>query len=215
MKKALILVLIIIVSYLLFKLISYCVFEAKISYDTKKPIIKLSQFVNISEKRVKYSQTYYINNDFVGFNAYIDQKYFLTVTKLGKIATDYRIDKTIKKPDESTNLNLFSVSDIEDQNGRYIDLNRYPLKIEKINYYLEGEINNINQSGFYEIEAVFSFFNISFNSENQKDFGYVGFKSSQSISFIRYKDDLFVLNLLPIKKIHYKSLHDLSDIPTL
>jgi|GEM_PF-4040404 len=203
-----------ILLFIVYKYIAYFMLDSKITYDNQEPKIKLSQFVNISEKRVKYSQSFYINKDFIGFNAFIDKKNFITVTKLGKISKDYRIIKTDKKSNNSTDINLFDPSDVEDENSRYIDLHNYPFNISKIYYYSDNSILNINQSKFYEIETIFSFFNISFKGENNKDFGYAGFKKKKSISFIEYKGNLFVVNLFPIASTKYKSLHELIESPT-
>jgi hypothetical protein len=195
--------------YMAYKVISFFILDSQITHDNTKPQIKLSQFITISEERVKYSQNFYINKDFIGFNAFIDKKYFITVTKLGKISKGYKIIKSDKKPSNSTSINPFDPSDVEDENSRYIDLHRYPFDNRLIYYYSDDSVLNINHSKFYEIETVFSFFNISFNIDNRSDFGYGGFKKMKSISFIEYRGDLFVLNLFPIGNNQYKSLHDL------
>ena len=192
-----------------YKVIAFFILDSQIAQDNAKPKIKLSQFITISEKRVKYSQSFYINKDFIGFNAFIDEKYFITVTKLGKVSKGYKIIQTNKKPNNSTTINLFDPSDVEDENSRYIDLHNYPFQIRQIYYYADNSVLNINQSKFYEVGAIFSFFNISFKGENRKDFGYAGFKKKKSISFIEYKGNLFVLNLFPIGNTEYKSLHNL------
>ncbi len=196
---------------MLYKSIAYFILDSQITCDNKEPKIKLSQFVNISEKRIKYSKSFYINKDFIGFNAFVDKKYFITVTKLGKASKGYRIIKTDKKPNNSTSINLFNPSDVEDENSRYIDLHDYPFNNKQIYYHSDGPVVNINQFGFYEVEAFFSFFNVSFKGENRKDFGYAGFKKKKSISFIERKGDLFALNLFPIGNTTYKGLHELTD----
>ena len=99
--------------------------------------------------------------------------------------------------------------DAEDENSRYIDLHSYPFNNSQIYYYTDDSVFNINQSKFYEIETIFSFFNISFKGENKKDFGYVGFKKKKSISFIEYKGNLYVLNFFPVGNTPYKSLHNI------
>lgn len=198
--------------YMAYKAITFFILDAQITYDNAKPKIKLSQFVTISEDRIKYSRNFYINKDFIGFNAFIDKKYFITATKLGKVSKGYKIIQTNKKPNNSTSINLFDPSDVEDENSRYIDLHNYPFDNRQIYYHTNGSVLNINQTRFYEIETIFSFFNISFKGENRKDFGYAGFKKKKSISFIEYKGDLFVLNLFPIGNTPYKSLHNLLEL---
>lgn len=192
-----------------YKVIAFFILDSQITHDNAKPKIKLSQFITISEERVKYSQSFYINKDYIGFNAFIDKKYFITATKLGKVSKGYKIIQTNKKPNNSTSINLFDPSDVEDENSRYIDLHNYPFDKRQIYYHTNGSVLNINESRFYEIETIFSFFNISFKGVNRKDFGYVGFKKKKSISFIEYKGNLFVLNLFPIGNTPYKSLHNL------
>lgn len=201
----------VVLLFMLYKSIAYFILDSQITCDNKEPKIKLSQFVKISEKRIKYSKSFYINKYFIGFNAFVDKKYFITVTKLGKASKGYRIIKTDKKPNNSTSINLFNPSDVEDENSRYIDLHDYPFNNKQIYYHSDGPVVNINQSRFYEVEAFFSFFNVSFKGENKKDFGYAGFKKKKSISFIEYKGDLFALNLFPIGNTTYKGLHELTD----
>lgn len=202
----------IILIYLIYKVIVYLVLDFKITNDNVSPEINLSQLVNLSENRVNYNLNYYINNDFVGFNAFIDKNYFITVTKLGKISGGYKLTETDKRPKQDVNFNFFSFSNVEDKSGRYIDLENYPFKTARIYYYLDkGHISNINEYGFYEIVADFSFFNISFENEERRDFGYVGYVGRQSISFIVYNGDFYVLNLIPVDSAPFKSLHDLSN----
>lgn len=199
----------VVLLFIVYKFVSYFILDSQITFDNKKPKLKLSQFVNISEKRIKYSKCFYINKNFIGFNAFVDNKHFITVTKMGKASKGYKIIKTDKKPNNSTSINLFNPSNVEDENSRYIDLHEYPFAIKQIYYHSDGQIININQSRFYEVEAFFTFFNISFKGENRKDFGYAGFKKKKSISFIEYKNELYLLSVCPIKNREFKSLHKL------
>ena len=180
------------------------------TYDKATPKIKMSQLVDISEDRIKYSQNYYIKKDFVGFNAIIDKKYFVNVTKLGKILNDFKLTK-IKKPNNNTDVMAFTPSDGEDQTFRYIDLSAYPFNTQQIYYYVDGNILNINQSKFYEMEVFSSFFNISYRNKNLEDFGYASVKKKMSFSFIKYNGDLYILNLFSLNKVPYKSLHELCN----
>lgn len=198
--------------YMIYKTIAFFVLDSQIRYDNVKPKIKMSEFTNISEKRANYSRSFYINNEFIGFNAILDKNYFLTVTKLGRVHQDFKIVKTDKKPNDSSDINLFDNSDAEDENSRYIDLNNYPFNTKLIYYYTDGEVLNVNKSEFYEIETVFTFFNISIKNETRKDFGYGGVRKKKSISFVVYKGDLFVLNLFPIGNNQFKSLHELINL---
>ena len=202
--------LLLVGSYITYKLVRYEISNSQMTYDKATPKIKMSQLVGISEDRIKYTQSYYIKKDFVGFNAFIDKKYFITVTKLGKIVNDFKLIKTFKRPADKSNILPFMISDFEDQNNRYInqDLSLFPFNTQQIYYYIEGgNVININQLKFYEMEAAFSFFNLSFKGEDRKDFGYVGFNKKKSISFINYHGELYILNLFPIGKTPYKSLH--------
>lgn len=208
-KKPLVALFSLLLLFMAYKIVVFFILDSQITYNNAKPKIKLSQFITISEERVKYSQSFYINEDFIGFNAFIDMKHFITVTKLGKVSKGYKIIQTDKKPRNSTSINLFDPSDVEDENSRYIDLHNYPFNNMRIYYYADNSVLNINQYKFYEIETIFSFFNISFQEEDRKDFGYAGFKKKKSISFIEYKGDLFVLNLFPIGNTKYESLHEL------
>ena len=173
--------------YIAYKIIAFFILESQITQDNVKPKIKLSQIITISEERVRYSNSFYIKKDFIGFNAFIDEKYYITVTKLGKVTKNYKIIKTDERPNNSTNINLIHTTDDEDENTRYIYLHKYPFYITKIYYYADNLVLNINQSKFYEIETIFNFFNISFDEENRQDFGYAGSKNKKSISPFQVK----------------------------
>lgn len=205
--------LFVLLIYVIYKVVAYFVLDSKITIDNIQPAIKISELLNVSEKRVDYRLNYYVDNKFVGFNAFIDKKYCITVTKLGNITDDFKIIQVNGKPKGDPNFNLLPFSDIEDRNGRYIDLHHFPFDTKQIYYYYDnGHIDCINESQFYEIEGTFPFFNISFVTKNNRDFGYVGFQGKQSISFINHKGNLYVLNLIPIGSSPYISLHNLSKI---
>ena len=212
MKKNLIIIapLSLVLIYIAYKIIAFFILGSQITQDNVKPKVKLSQIITISEERVRYSNSFYIKKDFIGFNAFIDKKYYVTVTKLGKVSKDYKIIKTDKKPINTASINPFHAADDEDENSRCIDLHNYPFDNSKIYYYDFDSELYINQSKFYEIETNFNFFNISFDKESRQDFSYHSFnKKKKSISFIEYEGSLFVLNLFPIGDAQYKSLHDL------
>jgi len=171
--------------YLVYKLAVFFILDSKITHDNSIPKIKLSKFVTISENRVKYVETFYIEKKFIGFNAFIDKKYFITVTKLGRASKKYKIIRSKKKAKNSSNINLIdqSVAD-KNENSRYIDLHNYPPNIKKLYFYADNHIFNINQSKFYEVETVFNFFNFSFENETNKDFGFAGVQKEQSVSLM-------------------------------
>lgn len=199
--------------YLIYKVVAYFLLDTKITIDNTQPAIKISELLNISEKRVDYRLNYYVDKKFIGFNAFIDKKYSVSVVKLGNISSDFKIIPVSGEPKGESNFNLLPFSDIEDRNGRYIDLHHFPFDITQIYYYSfsNGHIDYVNESHFYEIEGVFPFFNISFGNKDKRDFGFGGYQGKQSVSFIVYNNDLFVLNLTPRSSFSYKSLHTLSN----
>ena len=210
MKKDLVIIapLSLVLIYIAYKIIAFFILGSQITQDNVKPKIKLSQIITISEERVKYISSFYLKKDFIGFNAIIDKKYYVTVTKLGKITKDYKIIKTDKEPIYRA-ANTFHASDDKNEIKRYIDFHNYPLDNSKI-YYYSDSVLNINQCEFYEIEFNSNSLGISFDEEIRFDFVYFSFKKNKkSISFIEYEGSLFVLNLFPIGDAQYKSLHDL------
>lgn len=214
-KHLFLFVLLIAGIYCIYRLIKFESSESQITYDNAIPRIKVSQLVGISEDRVRYSKSFYIKKTFVGFNAFIDEKYFITVTKLGKTNGNYTLIRSNKRPENNSDIIGFDPSDVEDQNSRYLnmDLSKYPFDIHYLYYYFEGDTNKVNfyETNFYEIEAIFNFFNLSFIKENRKDFGYVGMNKKNSISFIIYKNELYILNTFPINNTPYESLHTLIN----
>lgn len=211
-KKTLIILFSLILLFVVYKSIAYFILDSQITYDNIEPKIKLSQFVNISEDRVKYNRNYYINKDFVGFNAVVDKSYYITVSKLGKISNNYKITKTDKRCENNSSIVGVPPSDSNDLNSRYFNLDFFPFNINEIYYYIENsDGTKVNQDKFYEIEATFTFFNVSFKGENRKDFGYVGPKRKKSVSFIKYQNELYLLSVCPIVNREFKSLHKLID----
>jgi hypothetical protein len=211
-KKPLIILFSLILLFVVYKSIAYFILDSQITNDNIEPKIKLSQFVNISEDRIKYNRNYYINKDFVGFNAVVDKSYYITVSKLGKISNNYKITKTDKRCENNSSIVGVPPSDSNDLNSRYFNLDFFPFNINEIYYYIENSDGiKVTQDKFYEIEATFTFFNVSFKGENRKDFGYVGPKRKKSVSFIKYQNDLYLLSVCPIENREFKSLHTLID----
>lgn len=212
-KKIVYLFVTLLLLYMTFKVISQSILDNRITYDNIKPKIKLSQIITISESRIEYIKNYYIDGEFVGFNATIDKKYFLTVTKLGKVSGKYRFIRSYKTPENSGDIAGIPPSGGGDVNGRYVNFSSYPFIMNKI-YYSTGnsEEIKINNDSFYELETIFTFFTISFTNEKSKDFGFVGPKREKSISFINYNGNLYVFNLCPIGNNSFKSLHSLLNL---
>jgi len=198
--------------FAIFKVSTYLIADFRLKNDNIEPEIKLSQLIKISESRVKYDQTYYLDNHFLGFNAYIDGSHYITVIKLGKIDSPVKIEQTIKVPEQNTSMNILVPGTVEDKNGRCIDLNYYPFNTRKIYYYVKGNSTNVNKSNFVEIEGEFSFFNISLDSDNKQLLSYVGFKARKSFSFIEYNKNLYIINSCSIANAPYESLHNLENL---
>ncbi|WP_343697354.1 hypothetical protein [Flavobacterium sp.] len=214
-NKFFLVILLITAVYFCYKIFNFIILDSRITYDKNTPALKLSNFINISEHRITYNQSTYIDNKFVGFNALIDKNHFVTLTKLGKISSDFKLIKVNNRPDNKNNSNIigFTPSDGREKGARYLDLSSYPFSTSKnLYYYLNGEIINVNKSGFYEIEIISSLFNINSSNKKTGDFGYIMSKSRSSISFINKNGNLFLINVYPIENAKYESLHSLLKI---
>ncbi len=109
----------VILVYLIYQSAVFVISDFQITDDKNPPKMKLSEIINISEERVQYELNNYIRKDFVGFNAIIDKKYFVTVTKLGKIHYGYEILQTDKKFSKEARFNFFPPSNIQDKREAY------------------------------------------------------------------------------------------------
>lgn len=208
-----IIVIVLTISFMTFVCVKYINFEkynSKITIDNKRPLIGLNQILNIDNNKVKYLNSFYYKNEIVGFNALVYGQY-ITVTKLGQIKKDFEISEVFKKP---LNNNIIGLqhSDIEDQISRFIDFTAFPFKIDNIQYYVNGKQLKSYDVNFKEIVFNVSTIDISFNNNVlQRKFGYVSLKQIMSLSFINYRDNLYVINGHPIEKNNFESLHDLVN----
>lgn len=211
--------------YIIIILFMYFNEKNTIYYKMESSNIKLSELINIQENRIKYKETLFFKEEQIGFNAIIDGKYFVSVTKLGKLVNnEIEINKSLAKPNINKNLNYYtSNTDTLDINSRLIDTKNYPYIIHKINYYINDSIILKNENTFLEIIttcteladikeveiATCGNLYFSFNDEMFSDFGLVNFKKNNSYSFIKFHNDLYFINLYSLDENIPKSLHEL------
>ena len=181
-----------------------------IKYKTESSNLKLSELIDIQEDRIDYKEILYFNEEQIGFNALIDNKYFISVTKLGKYDNNIELKKLSSMPSVNKKLNFYtSNTDSLDINSRLIHTKKYPYVIHKLNYYINDSILSINKNSFLEIItecseladieeveiAACGNLYFSFNDEILSNFGLVNFKKNNSFSFIKYKNELYFINL--------------------
>lgn len=195
-----------------------------INYKTASSNLKLSELIYIQEDRIDYKEILYFKEDQIGFNALIDNKYFISVTKLGIYDNNLELNKLSSMPSVNKKLNFYtSNTDTLDINPRLIHTKKYPYVIHKLNYYINDSILTINKNSFLEIItecteladieeveiATCGNLYFSFNDEILSDFGLVNFKKNNSFSFIKYKNELYFINLYNLENNSFKSLHEL------
>ena len=195
-----------------------------INYKTASSNLKLSELIEIQEDRIDYKEILYFKEDQIGFNALIDNKYFISVTKLGIYDNNLELNKLSSMPSVNKKLNFYtSNTDTSDINSRLIHTKKYPYVIHKLNYYINDSILTINKNTFLEIItecteladieeveiAACGNLYFSFNDEILSDFGLVNFKKNNSFSFIKYNNELYFINLYNLENNGFKSLHQL------
>jgi len=164
-----------------------------INYKTESSNIKLSELIDIQEDRIDYKETLYFKEEQIGFNVLIDNKYFISVTKLGIYDKNLELNKLNSNPSINKKLNFYTSSiDTLDINSRLIDTKKYPYNIQKLNYYINDSIISIDDNVFLEIITeckeiadipeveIAKCGNIyfSFDNEMNADFGIVNFKKT-------------------------------------
>lgn len=174
-----------------------------------KPNVTLDNLLNTSNLEVKYLKSFNYDKKCIGFNAIINDKHYITVTKLGRIGNiPLAISKANKDFKDNNNLIGFP-PDFDEQAARYFGFYEYPFYIKDIEYYVGGQQLKLINNQFTEIIFKGDYINFSFNKKKRGDFGYVTPTEEMSVSFINYKNELYAINTKIYKNYPFKSLHSL------
>ncbi|MDR6515929.1 hypothetical protein [Chryseobacterium camelliae] len=193
--------------YVAFKTYNFQKYSNEIDVRDEIPIVTLNTLLN-KQLNVKYLKSFYYNNKCIGYNAILDDKYYISVIKLGHAEKSLEVKELKVKFKENDVIGLPPI-DTEEQLGKYLNFESYPFIIDQINYYIDGQKYDSITDKFYEIVFTGNYINFSLNNKNQKDFGYVTSKQKMSVSFINYKNELYIINTKPYKNNSFIDLHNL------
>lgn len=215
--------------FIIFIITNIYIIRNTITYSDEASFLKLSELIEIEEERVIKQKSIFFKNEFIGFNAIIDNEYYVTLLKIGNITTQKNFKQIIKMPSINKDLNFFTSNDTLDLNFMLIDINQYPYKIQKIDYYIGNNEAEVKKEKFFEIitkctkdfqkfDSEFSTCDniyISFNNKMNSDFGISSFKINNSYSFINHKKDIYLITLYAFSENKFKSLHELINLKKL
>lgn len=196
-----------VIIYLFVKTYDFHKYFNKIETQKTIPNFRLENMLN-PDLKIKYLKSFYYDKKCIGFNAIIDDKYYVTVVKLGKSHENLKFQK-IGKNHEKNNVITLPPIDVDEQISRYINFENYPFDIQTIGYYIDGQELQILNANFPEIVFKANYVNLSFNSKNKIDFIYSTPVREMSLSFINYKNELYLINAQAYKNQQFKSLHSL------
>ncbi|ROH99382.1 hypothetical protein [Chryseobacterium daecheongense] len=203
-------IIVTVISYVAYKSIVFSKYSSKLEVSKLKPEINLENLLNAPNLKVEYLKSFSYDKKWIGFNGIVDNKYYITVTKLGRINSNLKLNKIDKNFDKNDVIG-FPPIDIDEQVSRYIDPFSYPFNIKEIGYYLDGKELQILNNQFTEIIFKGNYLNISFNNKNKKDFGFITPNEEMSVSFINYNNELYAINTKIYKNYSFKSLHSLIN----
>jgi hypothetical protein len=192
----------------------------KIKPLQEEPKFQISSVLNIDRKRIVFHSAYRLKGDFLCINYLIDNKYYLSISKFGKLKADITGDNfiTIKKHDFSNGYNWFGYNNIAYPRGDtdfyqnfepVYNVSLLPLlEIKNINLYIRGEIISkklIEDDSIIEYEIKASYISFSFNNLDKKIFAYGAKESKCSLIFAKdTSNNFYIINLAPISDITNK-----------
>lgn len=193
--------------YVAFKTYNFQKYSNKIEVRNEIPTVTLNTLLN-KQLNVKYLKSFYYDNQCIGYNAILDNKYYLSVVKIGQ--ADRKIDlMKLDKPYSEEDLISLPPIDVEEQIGRFMNFKNYPYKINAVNYYVKGKELDIMNMKFSEIIYNAKYINLSFNDIQKTYFIYSTPQEKMSLSFINYKNELYIINTKPYKNNSFIDLHTL------
>lgn len=229
MKKIylpIIITVLMIIVYTVFVLISHRITLNKIKFVNNHPETTITQLIGIKEENVLNKEVIYLNNECIGFNAVIYNKYYVSVTNLGKAPDNFYLKESNQEVRFDNKTNFIRSNDSLEINLRHIDINNYPYLINNEIIFYSNNIKEINNDNFTEIiiesedyltpyDKYFvkaNHFSIDLSKKDKINFYYSIFTSKASFSFIKNDENLFLILLYPLQNNEFKSLHDILSL---
>ncbi|WP_345987747.1 hypothetical protein AAEU33_12055 [Chryseobacterium sp. Chry.R1] len=211
-KKRLLIYLIVgltVIGYLIYRTVLFSEYDNKLTVSNSKPEIKLGDLLNKNDIKVDYLKSFKYDNTSIGFDAIVNNKYYVKVTKLGKLRNiPFVINKTNKDFIINYEITRFPI-DVDVQIAQYFSFYDFPFHIKEAKYYIDGkELKRIDDQ-FVEIIFQGNYINFSFNNKGKEDFGYLTPNEEMSVSFILYNNEVYAINTKMYKDYPFKSLHSL------
>jgi len=199
-----------IIVYLVYRTLLFSKYENKLVINKSTPDFTLEDLLNNRNINVKYIKNFNYNKKCIGFEAIVNNKNYVIVTKLGKLNNNhFSIDKSEKDFTINYEITPFP-PDVNVQIGQYFSFYDFPFRIKNTKYYLMGtELQKI-ESRFTEIVFKGSYINFSFNGSQKKDFGYLTPNEKMSVSLVLFNNELYSVITKGYKNYPFKSLHVLT-----
>ncbi|WP_261510112.1 hypothetical protein [Chryseobacterium paludis] len=200
-----------VIIYLIYRTVLFSEYNNKLIVSNSKPKFALEDLLNNRNIKVAYLKSFNYDNNNIGFDAIVNDKYYIKVTKLGMLNnTPFAINKSNNDFAINYEITRFPI-DADVQIGQYFSFYDFPFHIKETKYYLDGkELKRIDDH-FVEIIFQGNYINFSFNNKGKKDFGYLTPNEEMSVSFINYKNELYAVNTKSYKNYSFKSLHSLLN----
>ncbi len=196
--------------------------QIRIAFDTKKTNVQLSKLVKVSEDRIQYIYTSYLDNKMIGFFCRLDKKYDIIVTKLGtssnKVKYDFFKNNIGDYKNKAPNISMDSLNNILNSHPqRFVDVDDfsqkdiYSLKIGSPEKYSDSKIFDKTQIEYNFVENPLNIYinnskkaNLQIlsplvqNIESYKNptLGKSYPKKLNSLLIINYNGSLYLLNLI-------------------
>lgn len=198
---------VIVIGYLAYRTALFSKYDNKIKVSNSKPDLSLEKLTGNNNLIVSYVKSFNYGGKCIGFDAIVNDKYYLKVTKLGKVKKELILNKSNEDFTINYEITLFPLDNL--QIGQYFSFYDFPFHINEVKYYLDGKEFKKIDNHFTEIVFKGNYINFSFNSSNKKDFGYLTPAEEMSVSLVKYKNELYSINTKKYKENPFKDLHSI------
>lgn len=191
----------------LYVMIPYWKYD-KITYNNDTPELSLKELLKNENIEVEYVKTFLYDEKFLGFNAIVDDSTFMNVTYVGEVK--HKINSYIENNNDFKLKRLWGYSFTNETSSVVREINsiNHPFGIKKNIYYFLHDRKNKKILSKYFFEIIFNNkgAQISFDGKEINLAYGIPKEGKASLSFIVYKNQLYVINTYPLKG-EFQSFH--------
>lgn len=200
--------------YVVYSVIYYFVSANNLKSKVDENTFEIGKLLNISEDRIKYFGEYDFKNSFFSSEAIIDDKYYVSVIKVGKLTDKNKSVADIvhisPKPFSKSNQeNFFTRNDFiikpsknfHNPYSLVFNTSIFPVKIRAIKIYTKWNIklnNKIKNENFLEININSEELSFNFNNTGQEDMFFTPFGNKYMTNILICKNnygEVYIVNL--------------------